>query len=165
MSQPADIVVERATVRELSGVIDAGAPVEAAIEVLLLAGSDRADIDVLANDDKVRQRLGSVEVPAEELPDIAEVPRHTPIKSDDVATVATLAIALPGAIGGIAGAIVAAAYDLGWGESAATVLACAGIAVGVAAVAARRFVRRRAVLDPDTEAAVLWVRVRSPAEE
>jgi hypothetical protein len=165
MSQPADIVVERATVREVSGVIDAGAPVEAAIEVLLLAGLDRADIDVLANDDEVRQRLGSVEVPAEELPDIPEVPRHAPIKSDDVASVSTLAIALPGAIGGIAGAIVAAAYDLGWGESAVTVLACAVVAAGAAAVAARWFVRRRAVLDPDADAAVLWVRVRSPAAE
>jgi hypothetical protein len=165
MSQPADIVVERATVREVSGVIDAGAPVEAAIEVLLLAGFDRADIDVLANDDKVRQRLGSVEVPAEELPDIPEVPRHAPIKSDDVASVATLAIALSGAIGGIAGAIVAVAYDLGWGESAVSVLACAVIAAGAAAVAARWFVRRRAVLDPDTDVVVLWVRVRSPAAE
>ena len=165
MSQPADIVVERATVREVSGLIDAGAPVVAAIEVLLLSGFDRADIDVLANDDEVRQGLGSIEVPVEELPDIPEVPRHAPIKDDDVVSVSTLAIALPGAIGGIAGAIVAAAYDLGWGESAVSVLACAVIAAGAAAVAARWFVRRRSVLDPDTDAAVLWVRVRSPAAE
>jgi hypothetical protein len=165
MAELSNIVIERAKVREVAGIVRSGAAAEAAIDALLSAGFDRADIDLLPNDDEVRQRLGGVYVAAEELPDIPEVPRHAAVRRDDITGLIVLMVALFAAIGGVAGAIVAAARDAGWGASAA--LVCAGIVIagGLAAAAAGRYLRRRAVFGPNADDIVLWVRVRSPKSE
>ena len=166
MAEPSKVVIERIKVREVAGIIHSGAAVEAAVDALLSAGFDRADIDLLANDDTVRQRLGGVYVPVEELPDIPEVPRHAAVKRDDLIGLSALAFALIAAIGGMAGVIIVAASDGGWQEELAAGLAGAFV-VGVVVALTVRWVtrRRKMVLDPDAGETVLWVRVRSPAQE
>ena len=52
-----DAVIERVRVREAAGVFRSREALEAAAEALRLAGFDRADIDVLADADAVRQKL------------------------------------------------------------------------------------------------------------
>jgi hypothetical protein len=165
MAEPSNIVIERAKVREVAGIVRSGAAAEAAVDALLSAGFDRADIDLLPNDDEVRERLGGVYVAVEELPDIPELPRHAAVRRDDITGLIVLMVALFAAIGGVAGAIVAGARDAGWGASAA--LVCAGIVIagGLAAAAAGRYLQRRAVFDPNADDIVLWVRVRSPQSE
>ena len=166
MAEPSKVVIERIKVREVAGIIHSGAAVEAAVDALLSAGFDRADIDLLANDDTVRQRLGGVYVPVEELPDVPEAPRHAAIKRDDLIGLSALAFALIAAIGGMAGVIIVAASDGGWQEELAAGLAGAFV-VGVVVALTVRWVtrRRKMVLDPDAGETVLWVRVRSPAQE
>jgi hypothetical protein len=165
MNQPSNTVIERIKVHEVTGVIEAGNPAEAAIDALLLVSFDRADIDVLANNDEVHRRLGGVVVPVEELPDIPEAPRHAAVKRDDITGMVVLTVALFAAIGGFIGAIVAGSRDAGWGASLAMVYIGIVIAGGLAAAAVRWYARRRAALDPDADALVLWVRVRSPRSE
>jgi hypothetical protein len=76
-----------------------------------------------------------------------------------------LTVALFAAIGGFIGAIVAGSRDAGWGASLAMVYIGIVIAGGLAAAAVRWYARRRAALDSDADALVLWVRVRSPRSE
>ena len=49
---------------------------DAAIDNLLLAGFDRADIDLVADPDRVYRRLGTLAVRAEDLADVPDTPRR-----------------------------------------------------------------------------------------
>jgi hypothetical protein len=59
MHKPADIVLDRARVREVVGALHSWTSLKAAGDALRLAGFDRADIDVIAPPDEVRRKLGS----------------------------------------------------------------------------------------------------------
>jgi hypothetical protein len=164
MTEPRNIVVERVKVREVTGVVPAGDPAQAVIDALLIAGFDRADIDVLANDDKVRRQL-DVPVPPEELPDVPEAPRHALVTPVDVSTLTVLVIALAAAAGGIGGAIANAAADSDWLAGLAATVSAMLLTGGLAALIARRFIERR---EPNLDRGgdvVIWVRVRSPEAE
>ena len=71
-----DAVIERIRVREAAGVFRSRKALEAAAEALRLAGFDRADIDVLADADAVRQKLRAPYVAAEDLADEPRAPRR-----------------------------------------------------------------------------------------
>jgi hypothetical protein len=76
MIAPSDTIIETIKVREVAGVFDSREQIEDAVDALLLASFDRADIDLMASWDAVRQKLGDVYVPATELADVARVPRR-----------------------------------------------------------------------------------------
>ena len=85
MNGSRDTVLERVRVREVAGVFRSRDALDAAVDALLLAGFDRADIDLMAGLDAVREKLGGVYVPVEELPDVPHVPRRAFIAREDVA--------------------------------------------------------------------------------
>ena len=58
MSEPSDTASERIRVREVAGVLRSREALEAAVDALLSEGFDRADIDLMAGIDAVRERLG-----------------------------------------------------------------------------------------------------------
>jgi hypothetical protein len=88
-------VLERARVREVTGVFHSRKALEDAVEDLLLAGFDRADIDRVASLDQVYRRLVGVYVAPKELADVARVPREPAFKWDDfdVTRICTVGIA------------------------------------------------------------------------
>jgi hypothetical protein len=69
-------VIERVKVREAVGIFHSRDALAAAIDTLLLAGFDRADIDVIVGGRFARERLGGVHVSVEELPEGPGIPRQ-----------------------------------------------------------------------------------------
>ena len=162
-------VLERARVREVTGVIHERAALDAAANDLLLAGFDRSDIDVLDSLDQLPSRLGPVYVAPEELADVKDAPRRPFIAADDISvTVAVVA----GVIGSVVGLAVAYAVLVRGGSDtqAAVLAALAGLAAGcIAIVAIARMLRKDEVKGLDALMAkrglILWVRARSPEHE
>jgi hypothetical protein len=82
----ANNTIERVRVREVTGLFQASPELEAAVDDLLFAGCDRADIDYVAGADAIRKRLANVSVAPEEVPDIPGTPRQSFFTGDDVTT-------------------------------------------------------------------------------
>jgi hypothetical protein len=168
MNGSRDTVLERVRVREVAGVFRSRDALDAAVDALLLAGFDRADIDLMAGLDAVREKLGGVYVPVEELPDVPHVPRRAFIAREDIA------VPLAG-VAGILTFVGATAAALGVVASggalalAAAAAAAGGVAGGgLGALIAHSLGRKQAEeLEAQMAAGglVLWVRVRSPDRE
>lgn len=167
MSGSDDTVLERTRVREVAGVFRSPEGLESAVDDLLLAGFDRADIDV-AGSEALRQRLG-IWVPPEELADVPEVPRRPFLAREDIVGLAALVIAIGAFV--VAAAAGWAVIATGGGTVPALVAALLGAVVGGAGAAMLiRHARRSYAIRLETQAGsaglVLWVRVRSrDAEE
>jgi hypothetical protein len=165
-----DSVVERAKVREVAGVLPSRIALDAAVESLLHAGFDRADIDVLDTLEPVRERLGTTEVVAEEIADLPHAPRRPYFAPEDIISTEVVVASVAASVGAIAAAfvVVSSGGGLGWAMIAAA--GAALIAGGAAFLLMMLFFRQ-----PDeTEALealtaprgfVLWVRVRMPEQE
>jgi hypothetical protein len=169
MREASDPGAERIKVREVAGVFRAREPLEAAVEALQQAGFDRAAIDLMAGIDAVRQRLGTVYVPAEDLADVPDAPRQAFVARED----------MTGALAGAAGILsfigaTAAAFGVVASGGALALAVAAAAAGGVATAAGAgaliaRFLGREQAKELRTQMAtgglVLWVRVRSPERE
>jgi hypothetical protein len=170
MSTTSDSAIERARVREVAAIFHSRGELDAAVDVLLLAGFDRADIDIVADLDQVQKVLGPVHVAAEDLADIARVPRRPFLAPEDITGSTAVVMGVFGTLAG--GAAEYAVVSSGGGAIAAVAaaLVAAAIAGGSAAlVNIRRLVRRDRAksLEAHMEARglVLWVRVRSAERE
>src|SRR5437879_10375836 len=86
MSSQSDAVIDRVKVREVAGVFRSREALDAAVEALLLAGFDRADIDVVGDLRALRERLGAAYVAAEELADVPRAPRRPYFAREDLTT-------------------------------------------------------------------------------
>lgn len=168
MSESDDTTIERARVREVAGVFPARDALDAAVDALLLAGFDRADIDLMAGLDAIEQKLGAVYVPAKELADVPQAPRRAFVAREDVATTLAGAAGLLIYVGATAAAlgVVASGGTLALALAAAT--AGGAVGGGIGALAARLLGQEQAK-ELETQMAagglVLWVRVRSPDQE
>ena len=163
MSGSKDTVLERVKVREVAGVFRSRDALDAAVDHLMLAGVDRADIDLMADLQAVREKLGGVYVPVEELPDVPQAPREAFIARED----------LVGPLVGVAGVLT----FIGVSAAAASIVASGGAlalaalgagGAGLAAFLARSLGGPQAK-ELDRQMAggglVLWVRARSPEQE
>jgi hypothetical protein len=169
MGTTSDPVIERTRVREVAGIFHSRGELDAAVDALLLAGFDRADIDIIADLDEVHRALGRIHVAAEELADIGRVPRRPFIAPEDVTGVTAVVMAVLGMFG--AGAAAYAVVASGGGTMVAVVsaLLAAAVAGGIGGLLTiRLFGRDRAKSLEGHMAAqglVLWVRARSPDRE
>jgi hypothetical protein len=168
MSGSQDTVIERTRVREVAGVFRSQGRLDAAVDALLLAGFDRADIDLMASIEAVREKLGDVYAPMEELADVPDVPRQAFIAREDV----TLPLAGTAGILTYFGATAAALGVVASGGAlplaVAAALAGGAVAGGTGALIARLIGQERAKeLEAQMAAGglILWVRVRSPEQE
>ena len=169
MKRTDDLVLDRARVREVTGVFYSHAALEDAVEELLLSGFDRADIDRVADPEAVRQRIGDIYVAAEELADVGSVARRPFFTRDDI----NAAVAVGGSLFGSASALAAAFIVLvSGGAPLATGIAAviSGlIAGGAAAVVIAHFFRRERRRGLESLMAarglILWIRVHSPERE
>jgi hypothetical protein len=169
MSKTSDTVIERAKVREAAGVFHSRRALDAAIDALLLAGFDRADLDVVAPPDRVRERLGPVEVAAEELADVPQAPRQPIIKQDDIANTKVVWISTIAGFVALIAAFVVLAMDGSVIRTIVVALVCGAIGGGSTALVIDRLLRTDELeaVAPLMEARgiVLWVRVHSPEQE
>ena len=94
-----DTVLERARVREVAGIFHARDALDAAAHELLLAGFDRADVDVVASLDQIRERIGPFYVAPEELADVPRTPRRPLIDRGDIGV---FKVVVAGTLGAIA---------------------------------------------------------------
>src|SRR5260221_11883039 len=83
MSGSKDTVLERVKVREVAGVFRSRDALDAAVDELMFAGIDRAGIDLMADFKAVREKLGGVYIPVEELPDVPQAPREAFFSPED----------------------------------------------------------------------------------
>jgi hypothetical protein len=169
MQGSSDDILEKARTREATGVFHSRKALDAAVQELLVAGYDRADIDVSASPDELQRRLNCRSIPPEDLADVPTAPREPFVGEDDV-------IITDAVFGGVVGcaAALAIGYYLATRNigplSAVLFAALCGFVVGGGAVfwARRRLRRERARgLERLSEAQglVIWVRVHSEEKE
>jgi hypothetical protein len=164
-----DTVLERARVREVTGVFHSRETLDAAANELLLSGFDRADIDVLDSLDEVPRRLGPIYVAPVELADVKHAPRRPFIADEDLTVFNVVVASVLGALGAMGTAYFVLVAG-GRGAEAGVAAALVGIvAAGAGFLLASRIFGRDEARGLDnlmaTRGLILWVRVRSPEQE
>jgi len=156
-------ILETVKVHEIAGVFGSREDLDGAVDDLLLTGFDRADIDLMASRDAVREKLGKIYIATEELPDIRSVPRQAYVARHE----ATGALVLVAGVLTTVGVTAAALSIVASGGALALALAASAIG-GAGALIARHLGRERAKeLETQMTAGglVLWVRTRSAERE
>jgi hypothetical protein len=164
-----DDILEQVSSREVTGVFRSRKALIDAADDLLVAGFDRADIDVSASFDELQRRLNYHSIPPADLADIPTAARQPLIDQGDVLTTDAVVGSLAGCIGAVAMAyflIIRGTAPL----SVGIVSVLTGLVVGgVAVLAVRRRLQRERVrgLEKLAEAhgLLIWVRVQSPEKE
>jgi hypothetical protein len=162
-----DTVLERARVREVAGIFHARDALDAAAHELLLSGFDRADVDVVASLEQIRERIGPFYVAPEELADVPRTPRRPLIDREDIGV---FKVVVAGTLG--AGAtlfFMMMQSGAGNGE-----IAVAATLVGIVTASAGFLLVRRIFGGDEAEGLdalaakrglILWARARSPEQE
>src|SRR5260221_14347971 len=140
MSGSKDTVLERVKVREVAGVFRSRDALDAAVGELMLAGIDRADIDLMADFKAVREKLGGVYIAVEELPDVPQAPREAFFAREDVVVPLTHAAGMLAFIG----VSVAAALSIAASGGALALAALGAGGAGLTALLARTLGSRQA---------------------
>jgi hypothetical protein len=164
-----DDILEQVSSREVTGVFRSRKALIDAADDLLVAGFDRADIDVSASFDKLQRRLNYQSIPPADLADIPTAARQPLIDQGDVLTTDAVVGSLAGCVGAVAMAyflIIRRMAPL----SVGIVSVLTGLVVGgVAVLVVRRRMERERVrgLEKLAEAhgLLIWVRVQSPEKE
>jgi hypothetical protein len=169
MQGPSDDVLERIRAREVTGVFHSRKALVAAAEELLVAGIDRADIDVSASFDELQRRLNYQSIPPADLADIPTAARQPFTDEDDVLSTEAVVGSVAGCIAAIAMAFYLVTRDIG-ALSVGIFSVLTGLVVGgVAMLWVRRLLQRERArgLEKLSEAQglLIWVRVRSPEKE
>ena len=169
MIESSEDILDRMRTREVTGVFHSRKALIDAAEELLVAGIDRADIDVSASVDELDRRLNYQAIPAADLADMPITPRQSFIGIDDVLS----AEALAGSIAGCIAAIAVAGILVTRGTEPLYVgifSILSGLIVGgiaVTRVRGRLYRERTLGLEKQSEwqGLLIWVRVRSPEKE
>lgn len=169
MTYEPDAVIARAKVREVAGVFHSRQQIEEAITNLLSAGFDRADIDLMASAQAVREKLGGAYASVEELADVPDVPRKSFIARDDVTTMVASVAGILTFIGATASATAVVASGGAVALAAVAALVGGGLTGGTGAFLIHKLVDQQWGEELETlmEAGgmVLWVRVHNPEQE
>jgi hypothetical protein len=169
MHGSSDDILDQVRSREVTGVFHSKKALDTAVQDLLVAGVDRADIDVSASLDELQRRLNYQSIPPADLADIPTTARQSFMGADDVLSTE----AVVGSLAGCISAIALVFYFVVQGMNplpAAVLSVLCGLVVGGAAVfrVRRRLQRERTMgLEKLSEAdgLLIWVRVRSPEKE
>jgi hypothetical protein len=169
MHGPSEDILDRMRTREVTGVFHSRKALIEAAEELLVAGIDRADIDVSASVNEIDRRLNYQSIPPADLADMPIAPRQSFMGIDDVLSAEAVAGSIAGCIAAIAVAAILVARDT---ESfyVGILSILSGLVVGGIAVArVRRRLNRERTLglerQSEWQGLLIWVRVRSPEKE
>ncbi|MET0676717.1 MAG: hypothetical protein ABW175_13045 [Bradyrhizobium sp.] len=169
MPETSENIIDGRRTREVTGVFHSQKALSEAAEELLVAGIDRADIDVGASIDELDRRLNYQSVPAADLTDMPITPRDFFIGADDALNAEAVAGSLAGCIAAIAVAAILVAR--GMEPLYVGILSILGglIAGGIAVTRVRRRLFRERTLGLEHQSEwhglLIWVRVRSPEKE
>jgi hypothetical protein len=169
MQESSDDILEKVRTREVTGVFHSRKALDAAVQELLVAGYDRADIDVSASPDELQQRLNYRSIPPEDLADVPTAPREPFVGEDDV----IITDAVVGSVVGCAAALAIAYYFVtrSIGSLFAVIFAalCGFVVGGGAVFWVRRRLRRERARGLErlweAQGLVIWVRVNSEEKE
>jgi hypothetical protein len=169
MSTKSDQVIERTRVREAVAIFSSRGELDAAVDALMLAGFDRADIDIFADLDEAQKARGPDYVATEELADVSRVQRRPFLAADDITGSTAVVTGVFAALGGMIAWYAVLASGAGTMAAVAAALAAAAVTGGIAALLnVRRLAGRRRAKAPEghmTSGLVLSARVRSPERE
>src|SRR4030081_1152312 len=112
MHESSDDILDRVRTREVTGVFHSRKALLAAAQELLVAGIDRADIDVSASLDDLQRRLNYASIPAADLADIPTTARQPLMGEDDALTTEIVAGSAAGCISALAMAFYLVAQDM-----------------------------------------------------
>ena len=169
MHGSSDDILERIRTREVTGVFHSRRALATAIQDLLVAGIDRADIDISASLDELARRLNYQSIPSADLADLPITARQPFTGDDDVLSTEAVVGSVAGCIGAIAMAFYLVTRDIG-PLSIGIFSVLIGLVVGGAAMLwVRRLLRRERVRGleklAEAQGLLVWVRVRSPEKE
>jgi hypothetical protein len=168
MNGSGDAALDRVRVREVTGVFQAREALEAAVDDLLRAGFDRADIDLMADPETVKEKLGGIYLPVTELIHDPRVPRRAFVSRDELTTPMAGVASILSFIGAAAAAFAVVASG-GAAALAAVAAAAGGVATGGIGYYLAAAIGEKAAEGLETQLAiggiVLWVRVRSRRQE
>ncbi|GLR79320.1 hypothetical protein HUE56_20370 [Azospirillum oryzae] len=157
-----------AAVREAVAVFDSREALQSAIDDLSLAGFQRHELSVLANDETIRDRLGGVPGDVGSLAHDPNAPRQAYISPEDVGSGKGAAVGFPAYVGAIiaTGAVLATG---GTALAAAAAAAAAGVGSGAAGSFLSQWItdkRNEPMLQQlDKGGILLWVNVGDAARE
>lgn len=119
----------RGTVREAVGIFSSRDALQKAIDELSLAGFQRHELSVLANDQTIRDHLGHVPGSVEEVAHDPNAPRQSYVSPEDTGSAKGVAVGFPAYVGAIlaTGAVLATG---GTALAAAAAAAAAGVGGG-----------------------------------
>ena len=163
-----DDVIAQHKVREVAAIFHRQDILEDAIKALLQAGFDRGEIDVMSNIETVRQRLGALYVPSDEIADVPGTPRRAYISRDDITTATASVAGILFYLGAASAAMTVIASGGSLALVAAAAVAAGTIGAGFGATAIHHLGRKQAEeleLQLMSGGIVLWVRVRNSERE
>lgn len=166
MDEPGTI--EKVKVREVTGVFPSREAIISAVDDLLLAGFERADIDVVADGPQSNKGIDASAIPAVDLADVPDAPRQEFVAPEDTAAIYALCVAVTGCFGATIGALVGIASRgttafIVYCAVGGAILGC-GLGVAIARLMGWRWIRAPNKLG-SSDGLVLWVRVRGPDHE
>ena len=169
MQRSSDDILDWMRAREVTGVFHSRKALIAAAQELLVAGFDRADIDVSASLDELQRRLNYASIPPPDLADIPATARQPLMGEDDVLITEVVVGSIVGCVGAIALAFYLVAQDMRPLPVGVLSVLSGFIVGGAAALVARRRLRRERTLGleklSEAHGLLIWVRVRSPEKE
>ncbi|MFG1235592.1 hypothetical protein V5F63_00090 [Xanthobacter autotrophicus DSM 597] len=169
MTNPEDEeILEARKVREVAGVFHRKHALEEAIEALLHAGFDRADVDIMGEIEAVRRRLGTFYVPPEELADVPGTPRRAFVARDDLATATVSVAGILFYVGATAAVMSVVASGGSLAVIAAAAMAAGTVGAGIGTAAVRLLGSKQAEeleLQLMSGGIVIWVRARTAEKE
>lgn len=164
-----DDILDRMRTREVTGVFHSRKALIAAARNLLVAGVDRADIDVSAPLDELQKRIDYKSIPPADLADMPTTARQPFIDEDDSLTTEVIAGSAAGCVAALALAFYLVAQGMGPVGVVILSFVCGIIVGGIVLTRVRRRLQRERTmgLDKLSEAngLLIWVRVRSPEKE
>jgi hypothetical protein len=169
MHRLSDDILDRMRTREVTGVFHSRKALVAAARNLLVAGVDRADIDVSAPLDELQKRIDYKSIPAADLADMPTTARQPFVDEDDSLTTEVIAGSAAGSVAALAMAFYLVNQRMGSVGVVILSLLCGAIVGGIVLTRVRRRLQRERTmgLDKLSEAngLLIWVRVRSPEKE
>jgi hypothetical protein len=169
MHGSSDDILDRMRTREVTGVFHSRKALVAAARNLLVAGVDRADIDVSAPLDELQRRIDYKSIPAADLADMPTTARQPFVDEDDSLTTEVIAGSAAGSVAALAMAFYLVNQRMGSVGVVILSLLCGAIVGGIVLTRLRRRLQRERTmgLDKLSEAngLLIWVRARSPEKE